>query len=289
MKNDDVELLELNLLIKAIYKRYGFDFNHYKKASLQRSVKRLLLKRGLSYTSELIPLLLRDDKVLEDIVCCFSIPVSEFFRDPKLFLVLREKLVPILKTYPFIKIWHAGCAGGEEVYSMAILLQEEGLLERSRIYATDINPHCLEKAKEGIFSIDKVNEYRENYKTSAGKSEFDDYFNTRYDNFIIKSQLKKNIFFFNHNLSVDRSFGEMNLIMCRNVLIYFDKTLQEKTIDMFNQSLRYGGFLCLGLKESIDFLDIDTELYAWNKEGKIYRKGDKIFNHKKRASCTQIT
>lgn len=269
----DKELIELDLLINTVRQLYGWDFNHYKKESLRRSAKRLVSRSNLQHISELIPILVWDENSLDELVCSFSIPVTEMFRDPNFFLELRKTVIPILKTYPFIKVWHAGCASGDEVYSMAILLQEEGMYERSRIYGTDINPRFLQHAKDGIFDVEKLEKNEINYKNAGGKGKLSDYFHLKYDACIFNKDLKKNICFFNHNIVNDSSFGEMNLILCRNVLIYFDKEFQNKAIGLFNESLCYGGFLCLGMKESIDFLEIKTELHPYNNKLKIYRKG----------------
>ncbi|MCS5708831.1 protein-glutamate O-methyltransferase CheR [Candidatus Berkiella cookevillensis] len=273
VKVEDKELLELELLTQAIKMLYGWDFGQYKKESLRRSANRLASKHNLKNISELIPKLFCNELLLNDLLNCFSIPVTEMFRDPGFFLTLRKKIIPILKTYPFIKIWHVGCASGQEVYSMAILLHEEGMYDRARIYGTDINPLQLKKAKEGIFEVDQLDVYKENYYKSGGKHDLMDYFSLKYDAFIFNNKLRKNIFFFEHNIAQDHAFGEMNLILCRNVLIYFDATLQCRAINLFNESLCFGGALCLGVKESLDFMSINPGLELFDKEWKIYKKG----------------
>lgn len=216
--------------------------------------------------------LLYDPFFYQEVLQDLSITVTEMFRDPDFYKALREEVVPMLKTYPFVKIWHAGCASGEEVYSMAIVLQEEGLLKRSQIYATDFNQIALQKAKAGIYSIDKIKEYTQNYQKSGGRSSFSDYFNALYDSVKLNEALKKNIVFADHNLVTDGVFGEMNLIICRNVLIYFDKALQSKVIGLFYESLIPGGFLCLGSKESLRFAAKSTEFDVISESRKIYRK-----------------
>lgn len=273
IKTKDKELVELDLLIQAITMLYGWDFSQYKKESLRRSAARLVSKNNLQHISELIPKLFNNELYLSDFLNCFSIPVTEMFRDPGFFLCMRNKVIPILKTYPFVKIWHVGCASGLEVYSMAILLHEEGMYDRARIYGTDINPVQLKKAREGIFEADKIDLYKENYHKSGGKSDLMDYFSLKYDAFIFNNKLRKNIFFFEHNVAQDQSFGEMNLILCRNVLIYFDTTLQGRAINLFNESLCFGGFLGLGAKESLDFLNVSPGLELYDREWRIYKKG----------------
>lgn len=273
MNNNEIENAEIELLLQAIKLRYGWNFVHYKRSSLHRSIRRIISKRNIQHVSDMISMLMWDEDFMESLICELSIPVSDMFRDPDFFKVLRQEIIPILKTYPFIKIWHAGCASGEEVYSLAILLAEENLYERSRIYATDINSHALDKARDGIFPALKFHDYEKNYHHAGGKEKLSEYFISEYDAILVNANLKKNICFFDHNLSSDQSFGEMHLVLCRNVIIYFDKTLQKKVIQLFDESLCYGGFLCLGMKESIDFLKATNDLYIWKKREKIYRKG----------------
>jgi chemotaxis protein methyltransferase CheR len=194
------------------------------------------------------------------------------FRDPLFYKSVRKEVIPILKTYPFLKIWHAGCSSGEEVYSMAILLQEEGLLEKTQIYATDFNQSILQKAKDGIYPIKYLKEYTSNYQNAGGLASFSDYYNANYDSAIFHNSLKKNIVFADHNLVFDGVFGEMNMIVCRNVLIYFDKVLQNKVIKLFKESLIPGGVLCLGSKESLKFSEQYYSFEPLFEKEKIYRK-----------------
>jgi chemotaxis protein methyltransferase CheR len=208
---------------------------------------------GINSVSELQHKVLYDETFFHQLLQDLSINTTEMFRDPDFFLSIREQVIPVLKTYPFIKIWHAGCSSGEEVYSMAILLKEEGLLNRTQIYATDFNPAVLQKAKEAIYPVNLMKDYTRNYIKSGGKNSFSEYYNARYDSAIMKNILKENIVFADHNLVTDSVFGEMNLIMCRNTLIYFNKSLQDKVVGLFRDSLVSGGFLCLGSKESITF------------------------------------
>lgn len=268
----ELEKIEFELLIRAIEMRYGYNFEHYKKASLMRSIKRIISKRNIPSIAELIPLVLKDETLFNEMLCDISIPVTDMFRDPHVFLAIREKVIPILKTYPFVKIWHAGCASGEEVYSLAIMLQEEGLYDRVRMYGTDINVRAISHAKEGIFSAEKLDDFEKNYLKAGGKYHLHDYFNIKYKSMIIDSQLKRNTFFFSHNLASDQTFGEMHMVLCRNVIIYFDNQLQTKVIHLFDESLCFGGFLCLGTKESLVSLPDKTNLIPWLNKEKIYRK-----------------
>jgi len=201
-----------------------------------------------------------------------SITVTEMFRDPSFYRMVREELIPVLKTFPFVKIWHAGCATGEEVYSMAILLHEEDFLGRARIYATDFNKHSLDAAEKGVYPVDRIGLYGENYRDSGGKRDFSDYYSTAYGLAKMKDFLKERVTFSYHNLVTDGVFGEMNLISCRNVLIYFDKTLQERVFTLFTDSLRHGGYLCLGSKETINFSGVKKQYEVLSGRQKIYKK-----------------
>jgi chemotaxis protein methyltransferase CheR len=249
----DLQAIEINLLFEGIYQRYGYDFRDYGKAHAKRRILHRLALSGVNSISELQHRVLYDEPFFHLILQDLSINTTEMFRDPEFFLALREQVIPILKTYPFIKIWHAGCSSGEEVYSMAILLKEEGLLNRTQIYATDFNPAVLQKAREAIYPANLMKDYTRNYIKAGGKNSFSDYYNARYDSAILKKILKENIVFADHNLVTDSVFGEMNLVMCRNTLIYFNKNLQDKVVGLFSDSLVTGGFLCLGSKESITF------------------------------------
>lgn len=249
----DPQAIEINLLFEGIYQRYGYDFRDYGQAHTKRRILHRLALSGIDSVTELLHKALYDEAFFHLLLQDLSINTTEMFRDPEFFLNIRENVIPVLKTYPFIKIWHAGCSTGEEVYSLAIILKEEGLLNRSQIYATDFNPSALQKAREGIYSSAQIKEYTRNYLKSGGKYSFSDYYSARYDSAILKKALKDNIVFAEHNLVTDSVFGEMNLIMCRNTLIYFNKKLQDKVIGLFCDSLVAGGFLCLGSKESITF------------------------------------
>ncbi len=266
------ENIEIELFLQAIYMKFGYDFRNYGKAHIKRRVRHRLSVSGFNNISELIHKMLYDPVFYQEILQDLSITVTEMFRDPDFYISIRKEVVALLQTYPFLKIWHAGCATGEEVYSMAILLKEEGLLKRSQIYATDFNQIALQKARNGIYPIDRIKEYTQNYQKSGGKASFSDYYNARYESVILDESLKENIVFADHNLVTDGVFGEMNMIICRNVMIYFDKDLQNKVIKLFFDSLVPGGFLCLGSKESLRFGIHASKFDATIEKQKIYRK-----------------
>ncbi len=266
------ENIEIELFLQAINMKFGYDFRNYGKAHIKRRVRHRLSVSDFKNISELINKILYDPVFYQEILQDLSITVTEMFRDPDFYLAVRKEVVALLKTYPFIKIWHAGCATGEEVYSMAILLKEEGLLKRSQVYATDFNQIALQKARSGIYPIGRIKEYTQNYQKSGGKASFSDYYNAHYESVILNESLKDNIVFADHNLVTDGVFGEMNLIICRNVMIYFDKDLQNRVIKLFYDSLVPGGFLCLGSKESLRFTEIANKFDVTTEKQKIYRK-----------------
>ena len=270
--NPDLEQIEIELLLEGIYQHYGFDFRSYAYASIRRRLWKRIEAEGLSTISALQDRVLHDSDLMERLLLDLSINVTAMFRDPGFYRVFRDQVVPTLRTYPFIRIWHAGCATGEEVYSMAILLEEEGLYERSRIYATDINEVVLQKAKSGIFPLDRMQEYTENYIAAGGKRSFSDYYLAKYDGALFHPSLTKNVVFSQHNLVTDRSFSEFNVILCRNVLIYFDKTLQARVLTLFYDSLAMFGVLALGSKESLRFSPCEECYEQINGPEKIYRK-----------------
>jgi len=270
--NTELEQIEIELLLEGIYQHYGFDFRSYAYASIRRRLWKRIEAEGLSTISALQDRVLHDSDLMERLLLDLSINVTAMFRDPGFYRMFRQLVVPTLRTYPFIRIWHAGCATGEEVYSMAILLEEEGLYERSRIYATDINEVVLQKAKSGIFPLDRMQEYTENYIAAGGKRSFSDYYTAKYDGALFAPNLTKNVVFSQHNLVTDRSFSEFNVILCRNVLIYFDKTLQARVLTLFYDSLAMFGVLALGSKESLRFSPYEECYEQINGPEKIYRK-----------------
>lgn len=270
------EKIEFDLLLQAIYQKYGYDFRNYSKASIRRRIRRRFSRSGLKTISEMQHKLLNDKQFFEVLLLDLTVNVTEMFRDPSFFKTIRKTVIPELKKQPFIRVWHAGCSSGEEVYSTAILLNEEGLYKNTLIYATDVNEAVLDKAKKGIFSIDRMKDYTRNYRNAGGIASFADYYTARYDHAIMDNSLKKNIVFSDHNLVTDDVFGEMNLIICRNVLIYFSSELQERVFGLFWESLRSGGFLCLGSKETIRFSTYSDDFENVAEGEKIYRKNGKL-------------
>jgi chemotaxis protein methyltransferase CheR len=269
---DDSRTLEVQLLLDGIYKRYGYDFSHYSHASLMRRLDRALSVARLSRFSELLDRLLHDENGFDEFLKCMSVTVTELFRDPAFYQGVREQVVPILKTYPFVKIWHAGCATGEEVYSMALLLHEEGFLDRARIYATDFNKHSLDTAEKGVYPAREMQAGAANYRQAGGARDFSGYYSNGYELAKFRDFLKERITFSYHNLVTDGVFGEMNLICCRNVLIYFDRTLQDRVLGKFSDSLRHGGFLCLGNRETLNFTAIKPLFDTVDRKQRIFRK-----------------
>ena len=262
---------EVALLLQDLYDTYGYDFNNYARASLKRRINRLMLLDKFPSFAEFRYRVKTDADYLKRFVEEITVNVTEMFRDPGMYKSLREEVLPLLATFPLIRIWHAGCSTGEEVYSMAILLKEMNLLHKSLLYATDINPDVLEKAKRGIFPLSQMKQYSENYILSGGQNEFSSYYAAKYDHVKFDTTLQSRMIFATHNLVSDKSFNEFQLILCRNVLIYFDKDLQEKVFHLFDQSLEGLGFLILGSKETIRFSSISKGYKQWNKE-KIWRK-----------------
>jgi chemotaxis protein methyltransferase CheR len=272
MERQDVEKIELDLMLEAIVQRYGYDFRNYSKASIERRVRQAKVKLDCREISDITSRLLHNPAFFQELVSNFSVTVTEMFRDPEMYQTLREQVMPYLATYPFIKVWHAGCSTGEEVYSLAILLHEANILEKTTIYATDFNETALNTAREGIYPIERIKEYTENYRKTGGKESFSQYYHAEYDDVIMSQFLKKNITFARHNLVMDQVFGEMHLIMCRNVLIYFNRILQNRVLKLFDDSLIHSGFLCLGNKETIQFSDVKNRFASLNKELRIFRK-----------------
>lgn len=265
--------LEIKLFLEALYQKYGYDFRHYSPAHVRRRLLHRMRLEGMPNISAMIHRVLNDLGFLQTILSDLSINVTEMFRDPEFYKAVREQVIPILKTYPFFKIWHAGCATGEEVYSMAILLKEEGLLEKAQIYATDFNPKVLKIAKEGIYPIDKIREYTHNYQKAGGKESFSNYYNADYNMVILDKTLRRNIVFAEHNLVTDSVFAEVNMIFCRNVLIYFTRDLQDRVIHLFLESLIPGGILALGTKENLMISAYAKYFQVINANQKIYKKG----------------
>jgi chemotaxis protein methyltransferase CheR len=267
-----LERLEVELLLEAVYRHYGFDFRTYAYASLRRRVWKRIQAERLETVSDLQAAVLHDSAALERLLDDLSVNVTAMFRDPNFFLAFREKVVPMLRTYPFFRIWHAGCSTGEEVYSMAILLEEEGLYDRARVYATDMNERVLRQARAGIFPLERMQEYTENYIKAGGRRSFSEYYTAGYDGALFHPALLRNVVFAQHNLVTDRSFSEFNAILCRNVLIYFDKSLQTRVHRLFYDSLATFGVLALGGKETLRFSAFEDCFEAVATAEKIYRK-----------------
>jgi chemotaxis protein methyltransferase CheR len=268
----EIESLELQLLLEGVYRQYGFDFREYAPASLKRRVWRRVQAEKAGSITGLLERVLHDPDVMERLLLDLSINVTSMFRDPTFYAAFREQVVPVLRTYPFTRIWVAGCSTGEEVYSLAILLHEEELYDRTRIYATDINEMVLERAREGVFPLDKMQEYTENYIRAGGKRSFSEYYLAKYEGALFDRTLTENVVWAPHNLVQDRSFNTFNAILCRNVMIYFDRALQTRVHQLFYDSLERFGILALGHKESIRFTGIEGSYEELDAQEKLYRK-----------------
>jgi chemotaxis protein methyltransferase CheR len=268
----DLETLELQLLLEGVYRHYGFDFREYALSSLRRRVWRRVHAEGTGTIAGLLERVLHEPEAMERLLLDLSINVTSMFRDPTFYGALREKVLPVLRTYPFTRVWVAGCSTGEEVYSLAILLTEEGLYERTRIYATDINEMVLERAREGVFPLEKMREYTENYIRAGGTRSFSEYYLAKYEGALFERTLTENVVWAPHNLVQDRSFNEFNLILCRNVMIYFDRPLQNRVHQLFYDSLERFGILALGHKESIRFTGFEQRYEELDAQEKLYRR-----------------
>ena len=268
----DLEAIEVKLLTEGIYQHYGFDFRDYSQPSLKRRIWKRVYAEGLSTISGLTEKVLHDPASMERLLLDLSINTTSMFRDPTFYLAFREKVVPLLRTYPFVRIWHAGCSTGEEVYSMAILLEEEGLYDRCRIYATDINESVLQRAKEGIFPISSMKENTGNYIVAGGSGTFSEYYVAKYDYAIFRPSLRENVVFAQHNLVTDASFNQFNVIFCRNVLIYFNTPLQERVQKLFLDSFENFGILGLGKKETVKYTSVAENYEVIDAEEKLYRR-----------------
>jgi chemotaxis protein methyltransferase CheR len=268
----DLETLELQLLLDGIYRRYGFDFREYAPASLKRRVWRRVHAEGLTSITGLLERILRDTSSMERLLLDLSVNVTSMFRDPSFYAAFRTKVVPLLRTYPFTRIWVAGCSTGEEVYSLAILLQEESVYERTRIYATDINEAVLDRARAGVFPLEKMREYTEHYIRAGGTSSFSGYYLAKYGGALFDRSLTENVVWAPHNLVQDRAFNTFNVILCRNVMIYFDRPLQNRVHQLFHESLERFGVLALGHKESIRFTGFEDDYEELDATERLYRR-----------------
>ncbi|HBG19052.1 MAG TPA: chemotaxis protein CheR [Desulfobulbaceae bacterium] len=267
------ERIEIQLLLEGLFLKYGHDFRDYAGAHLKRRMEYRKLAEGLDNYAEMLHKILYDQAFLQQLLLDLSINITEMFRDPWVYAKIRKAVVPHLKTYPFIRSWHAGCSTGQEVYSMCILFHEEEVSgKRIQIYATDFNDLVLDQARQAIFPIEVVKEYTANYQKAGGLSSFAEYYTADYESVKINPPLRDRVLFSAHNLATDGVFAEMNIIFCRNVLIYFNKELQNKVMKLFYDSLCPGGFLCLGPKESLRFTDYADKFDIVGEKEKIYRK-----------------
>jgi chemotaxis protein methyltransferase CheR len=269
VKPDDVDT---HLLIEGLYQRYGYDFRDYALASLNRRVQSFLRTEGLPSVAALQQQVLTDSACAERLLLGLTVNTTAMFRDPGFYLAFRRQVVPLLRTYPFFRIWHAGCSTGQEVYSMAILLQEEGLYPRCRIYATDANARVLQTARQGIYSYKQMQDYTQLYLKAGGQQSFSGYYTANYNNAILRPALRERIVFGEHNLVTDGSFNEFNVIICRNVLIYFNPTLQNQVHELFYNSLCKFGILGLGKQETIRFTKYESAYDDLVKAEKLYRR-----------------
>ncbi|QIZ11092.1 protein-glutamate O-methyltransferase CheR [Priestia megaterium] len=267
-----MERIEIELLLEAVFRYYGYDFRNYAFPFIQRRIRHRVCKENLTSISALQEMVLRDSEVMGELLSDFSINVTEMFRDPSFFKSFRTKIIPLVKDYPEIRIWHVGCSSGEEVYSMAILLHEEGIYEKTRMFATDLKKSVLEKAKKGTFPLDRMQLYTKNYIEAGGKRAFSEYYKAVDDKVFFHPFLQKNVVFAQHNLVTDQSFNEFDIIICRNVFIYFDKVLQNHVHTLLYNSLCPSGFLGLGKREGIKFTSYENCYGEFDASEKLYRK-----------------
>jgi len=268
-KHDD---LEMRLLLDAIHRKYHYDFRGYAQASIRRRLTQAKRRFGCRTFSLLQDRVLHEPSVFSELLAYLTVQVSDLFRDPAYFRAIREQVVPHLKTYPSLKIWIAGCSAGEELYSFAILLREEGLEQRSLLYATDINPEALRRAEAGVYELDRLSQFTENHRRSGGRSSLSDYYTAAYGAAVFDKSLRRRTVFSDHSLVSDSVFAEVQLVSCRNVLIYFDRRLQDRAVGLFKESLPRKGFLGLGAKESLRFTEHAADFDEFSREARIYRK-----------------
>lgn len=269
---DSTRDIEMGLLLEALFQKYHYDFRGYASASLKRRLVQAQAHFGCHSLSDLQDKLLRDSSILPRLLSFLTVQVSEFFRDPSYFRTMREKVLPHLKTYPSLKVWIAGCSNGEEIYSFAIMFREEGLENKTMFYATDINPEALKKAQNGVYELSRIPLFTENHQKSGGKLSLSDYYTAAYGAATFDKTLRQRVVFSDHSLVSDQVFAEMHLISCRNVLIYFDRDLQNRAVGLCRDSLVRKGFLGLGSKESLRFTDYNDDFDVFSAENKIYQK-----------------
>jgi chemotaxis protein methyltransferase CheR len=270
--DESIEEVEIEALLGALERRYGYDFRNYARASLRRRIRATLEVEKLPTVSALQQLLLRDPTSMQRFIYRLSVHVTSMFRDAEFFRVFRSEVVPWLRTYPYLRIWHAGCAPGEEVYSMAILLEEEGIYDRCRIYATDISDLLLQRAKRGIYTLEAIRRYTAAYHRAGGRRDFSSYYTADSENAVLHDKLRRNVVFSLHNLVSDGSFNEFNVVLCRNVLIYFDDPLRDRVLGLLDQSVVRGGFMAIGRKESLRFTPLQSRYSELRGEVRVYRR-----------------
>jgi len=270
----ELERIEIELLLEGIERHYGFDFRGYALGSLRRRLWRMAAEENVESISGLQEKVLHDPAAMERLLSGLSVNVTSMFRDPTFFVAFREQVIPLLRTYPFIRVWNAGCSTGEETFSFAILLEEEGLYERSRIYATDFNADVLSRARAGEFGLDRMQEYTQNYQQAGGTREFSAYYSVESGHAKLDDRLTEHVVFAQHNLASDRSFNEFNVVLCRNVLIYFGRDLQRRVHRLFYDSLARFGVLGLGQKETLRFTDLEDRYEELDPREKLYRRVD---------------
>lgn len=264
--------LEIRLLLEAIYQTYHYDFRQYAAASLKRRLTQAVTVFGCGSITGLQELILHDRHAFPRLLEYLTVQVSDLFRDPEFYATVREQVIPTLATYPSLKIWIAGCSTGEEAYSFAILLAEEGLLARTMIYATDINDESLRKARAGVYDLDRMKQFTLNHRSAGGRGSLSDYYHAAHHSAVMAPELRRRITFADHSLATDNAFSEVQLISCRNVLIYFDRALQDRAVALFKEALCPRGFLCLGTRESLRFTASAADYGEFAADEKIFRK-----------------
>ncbi len=267
-----IEALELDLVLEAIVRRYGFDFRQYARSSITRRVRHGMTVEGFDTLAAYLEKLIRDPACMARLIEMISVHATGMFRDPGFYAVLRQEVVPLLRTYPFVRIWHAGCSSGEEVYSMAILLHEEGIYDRCRIYATDMSDTLLARAQSGIFPLSSMQQYTARYHDAGGRQDFSQYYTADHQNAIFREPLKRNVVFSQHNLVSDSPFNEFNLVLCRNVMIYFNGELRQRVQDILHRSLAHFGILGLGMKESLRYTSLNAAYEELPGNVRLYRR-----------------
>ena len=266
--------IERRLLLEAVYLRFGYDFRHYAAASVKRRLRAAMAQLRCTTVSQLQDRVLHDEHAFPVLLDFLTVPVSDFFRDPPYFVALRQHVVPLLRTYPSLKVWVAGCSTGEEAYSLAILLHEEGLLDRTLVYATDINPRSLQQAEAGVYALERVQAFTANHRQAGGRSSLHEYYTAAYDRAVFDTALKRRIVFSDHSLATDTVVAEVHVVSCRNVLIYFDRELQERAVGLFRDALVRRGFLGLGARESLRFTSHADAFADVARHERLFRKRD---------------